>query len=103
AVGACRAKDTVGERRSRARLRLDDDLESAADQPYDRVRDECHSALAWLELPRDADAHHAILRSLADGDPLHRALRALVPLRHRLPGERRLVAAGPDRADHPTP
>src|SRR5215831_10442812 len=34
------------------------------------------------------------------GDPLHRALRALVPVRDRVPRERGPLAAGGDRPDH---
>ena len=38
-----------------------EEAQRLATEARDRVRDECHSALAWLELPRDADAHAAIL------------------------------------------
>ena len=69
------------------------------DQLADGFRDERHSALARLELPRDADSHGAILRTPdAARDPLHRALRALVPVRDRLSRVRRPLAPRRDRA-----
>jgi len=56
----------IRKRGSCAGAGLDDDVETGWAKACDGVRDECHPALAWLELPRDADAHGASLRSLVE-------------------------------------
>jgi len=60
-LGAGFRERLVGERCGGARARLDDHLKTGGRQPRNRVGNECHSALAWLELARDADAHGALL------------------------------------------
>ena len=83
----------VGERSCRSSPALDDHLKPASNQFRDSLRDERHSTLARLDLPRNADSHRAILRTLLARDPFPRALRALVPVRDRLPRVRRPVGS----------
>jgi membrane protein DedA with SNARE-associated domain len=54
----------VGKRCSDPGAPLDDDLEPACDELRHGFRDERHSTLARLDLPRSADSHGASLRTL---------------------------------------